>query len=404
MDLLQSTEELRRICAEATEHGILAIDMEFERERTFRPVLQLVQVATAAGSMELIDPLALRDLSPLWEVIEDPDVEVVLHAGHQDMEIAYIESGGRLPHNVFDTQIAAALLGMGEQPGYADLVRRVTGTRLKKGERTTNWGARPLTDAQKRYALDDVLHLQALHDTLQRELEKRGRMAWARDEMLFYEDAGTYDRDREQLWKRVSRHRSLDRRGLGILRELAAWREDAAERRDIPRSRVLNDELLVELSRRRPQATAGLRQLRRLHPREIERSGKELLAAIERGLQCDDDQLPRLPRTPDDDADLRVTADLLATFVKVRAHEVEIAPSYLASKSQIKSFARAHRRQKSFDDSVELAHGWRYELVGRDLERFLDGELGLAVDVRGGGLRLLPLASDVTDGDTSGRT
>jgi ribonuclease D len=397
MSLVENIEQIHHICEEAREGGVLAVDMEFERERTFRPILQLLQIATASGRMELVDPLAMADLSPLWDVICDPDIEVIVHAGHQDMEIVYHESGGHLPRSVFDTQIAAALLGMGEQPGYADLVRRLTGVRLKKGERTTNWGVRPLTDAQKRYALDDVLHLLPMRKTLHEELSQRDREKWASAEMAFYEVKETYDRDRRELWRRVSRHRSLDPAGLAVLRELAAWREDAAAGRNIPRSRVVNDELLVEIARRRPKNPGELRQLRRLHPREVDRSGEDLVAAVQRGLECAEGDLPQVPKIIDDDADLRVTADLLATFVKYRGREVEVAPSYLASKSQIKSFARAHRRAKSFDESIELAQGWRYDLVGRDLERFLDGELGLSVDPSNGRLRLLPLAGDATD-------
>lgn len=392
MPLLDSPDSLHELCRSARQDGILAIDMEFERERTFRPILQLIQVATRSHEPTLVDPLALDDLGELWDLICDDETVIVVHAGSQDMEIVFHESGGGLPSRVFDTQIAAALLGMGEQPGYGDLVRRLTGVRLKKGERTTDWGKRPLTEAQIRYALDDVVHLLPMHDQLEEELEKRGRRPWLEAELAFFHEKETYERDRRTLWQRVSRHRSLGARELAILRELAAWREDTAYERNVPRNRVVNDEVLVELSRRQPSKTAELRQLRRLHPREIERSGDEILEIIALGQSCPKEDWPRVPRRRSEDADLRVTTDLLATFVKYRGGEAEIAPSYLASKSQIKAFASAHRRGEVRSEELDLARGWRYELVGRDLERFLDGELGLSVDPSNGRLRLLPLA------------
>ena len=388
MHLLTRTDEIAAFCDEARIEGLVGIDMEFERERTYRPILQLVQAATR-GRAVLIDPLADADLSPLWEMIADPEVEVVLHAGMQDMEIAWTESGGLLPKNVFDTQIAAALLGMGEQPGYADVVRRITGVHLKKGERTTDWSRRPLSDAQAKYALDDVVHLHELYDRIREDLAERGRLEWLREEVAFYEEREHYEKNPDDLWLRVSRHRSLKGKQLAILRELAKWREDAAARRNVPRLRVVADDVLVDLARRVPTQIDELRQLRRLHPKEIERGGEDILAAVQRGVDCPKDDHPKLPKVHDDDPELNVTVDLLATFVKYRAREVSIAPSYLGNKKQIAAFALAHRQKRARDDH-SLGGGWRYELVGRDLEEFLDGNLALAVETGRGRLKLIP--------------
>ena len=391
MELLAHTDDVTEFCRQARNEGLVGIDMEFERERTYRPVLQLVQAATRERSV-LIDPLAIDDLSPLWEMIADPEVELIVHAGMQDMEIAFAESGGLVPKNVFDTQIAAAMLGMGEQPGYADVVRRITGVHLKKGERTTDWSRRPLSKAQAQYALDDVLHLHQLHDEMNAELEARGRRPWLDEELAFYEQRENYEKDPGQLWMRVSRHRSLKGKQLAVLRELAIWREEAAAQRNVPRMRVVADDVLVDLARRNPKTVDDLRQLRRLHHREIERGADEILAAVARGLACPPDDYPELPKVHDDDPELNVTVDLLATFVKYRAREKSIAPSYLGNKKQIAAFALAHRQNRP-RDGHPLGSGWRYEMVGRDLEQFLDGNLALCVEEGRGRLRLIPVGS-----------
>jgi len=282
MRWIDTTEELENFCRESIAAGPLAVDMEFERERTFRAILQLVQLATPTEQV-LVDPLAVKDLSPLWERLADPEHLTLFHAGGQDMEIMFDHSE-RTPARVFDTQIAAALLGMGEQPGYADLVRRVLNVRLKKGERTTDWSRRPLTPAQIEYALDDVRYLHTLHAELSAKLHRRERDQWLDEELEFYSQPSTYRRDPETLWMRVSRHRSLDRRSLGVLRELAIWREETASRRDIPRNRVTPDDVLIDLARRKPTKQEDLAALRRLHPKEAERSGRGIMEAVSRGM------------------------------------------------------------------------------------------------------------------------
>lgn len=388
IETLQTPEELRAFCELARPDEPLALDMEFERERTYRPILQLVQAATRSRAV-LIDPLAIADLGPLWDLIADPAIEIILHAGMQDLEIAYHESGGKLPQRIFDTQIAAALIGLGEQPGYGDLVRRTLGVHLKKGERTTDWSRRPLTEAQMRYALDDVVYLHGVYDALVEQLEERGRLSWLDEELAFHVQRETYEKDPRAQWLRVSRHRSLSQRGLAVLRELAAWREHTAERRNVPRLRVVADDVLIDLAKRQPSTVDDLRQLRRLHPKEIERGAQEILDAVARGLACPEEDLPRLPKIREDDPELNITVDLLATFVKYRAREVKIAPSYLGNKKAIAAFAAAHQAGRPREES-QLGRGWRYELVGRDVEAFLEGRLALSVVPGKGRLELLP--------------
>lgn len=378
MEVLTRPEELADFITAARAAGTVALDMEFERERTYRPILQLVQLATRDRAV-LVDPLEIQDLGQLWDLVADPEVRILFHAGRQDLEIVWHESGGMLPHNLFDTQIAAALIGMGEQIGYADLVRRVLDVHLKKGERTTDWGRRPLTDAQMQYALDDVLYLHDVVDNLTSTLSDRDREQWLVEEMAFYSQLETWERTGDELWLRISRHRSLSGKHLSVLRELALWREDSASRRNVPRNRVVADDVLIDLAKRLPSTVEDLGALRRLHPREIERGGSEIVDAVQTGLDRPKEDWPRLPKTREDDTDLNLAIDLLATFVKMRGREMQIAATYLGNKKDITSFAYAHKANR--DRSVlALGHGWRYELVGRDLERILDGELDFAIE------------------------
>lgn len=387
MESLVTSDQVSDFCAAALQGGVLALDMEFERERTYRPVLQLIQAATE-DRLALIDPLAESDLGPLWALIADPSVEIVVHAGSQDMEI-FFDRAGIPPTTVFDTQIAAALLGMGEQPGYADLVRRVLDVRLKKGERTTRWGQRPLTPAQIEYALDDVRYLLPLRDRLHADLERRKRLSWLAEELAFYTLERTYVQDERLLWLRVSRHRSLSPRRLAVLRELAIWREHTAATRNIPRNRVVPDDVLLDIARRLPRQPGDLGALRRLHPREVHRSGTAIVEAVERGLAVPESDHPHLTVLRDEDRDLDLTVDLLSLFVRHRARSAAIAASYLGTKKDVFQLVAAHRADRTDSDDARLLHGWRRELVGEDLLRILRGEMTLAVEPASGYLGTL---------------
>jgi ribonuclease D len=215
-------------------------------------------------------------------------------------------------------------------------------------------------------------------------------LGWFVEEMQFYSDRSTWVRDADELWMRIPRHRSLSGRQLAVLRELAGWREETAARRNIPRNRVVADDVLTDLARRCPTRTEELGALRRLHPREIERSGEQIVEAIQRGLDCAKADWPRLPRIRQDDNDLNLAIDLLATFVKYRGRAVEMAASYLGNKKDITTFAYAHKTGRDRRE-LPLGRGWRHELVGRDLERILDGRLTLAI--REGRLETLELES-----------
>jgi ribonuclease D len=392
--LLTRPDELERTVAQLRAHGSFGLDMEFQRERTFRPRLQLVQVSTP-DKAQLIDPLALPDLGPLWDLVADPSIEKIVHAGAQDMEIVYARSGF-IPRNVFDTQVAAALLGMGDQIGYANLIGRVLSKRLKKGETITDWSIRPLSKAQLEYALDDVRYLHELRHRLWSRLVELGRETWLREELEHYEDRGTYEREAATLWTRVSRARSLDRRGLAVLRELAIWREEEAARRDEPRGRVIADETLVEVARRQPRSPEDLKPLRTLHPREVARSGTAICAAVRRGLAVPEDELPRFDSVEPEDERVSITVDLLEVVLRARALENEIAPSYLGTRADLSQLVHAvrgghsKRARRAAESPPLLLTGWRRDLVGDELVAFLEGRSALKIDEATGYVHAVP--------------
>jgi ribonuclease D len=371
------------------------LDLEFQRERTYHPRLCLIQVAlpgraaeaTAADGAErlaIVDPQVVRDLGPFWDLVADPSIEKVLHAGRQDMEIAW-GHGGVLPRNIVDTQIAAALIGAGDQPGYGTLVERFCGVRLSKTETVTDWSRRPLTPEQIDYALDDVRYLHDIRDTIGRRLAELGREEWAREEMAHYEEESTWDPDLSRLFLKLPRLRSLPRKSLVVARELAIWREEEARRRDEPRNRIVSDEVLVEVARRLPKNQAQIDILRGLHPNEARRIGAPLLEVVARAQTIPESEWPELRAIPAEDTERALVVDLLEVFLRSRARESEIAPSYLGVKADLAALVDEVRgKREPGAEPPLLLTGWRRTMVGDDLVAIAQGRINLHVDAASG--------------------
>ena len=377
--LVTHSDDLIALTNELKQEPAFAIDTEFERERTYWPRLQLIQVA-GKKTTAVIDPLALENLDPLLDLLRDPKIVKVTHAGRQDAEIFYNRMHAP-PANIYDTQIAAAFLGYGDQIGYAALVNRLLNIRLRKTERVTDWGIRPLSSGQIEYAIADVRHLLEIRDRMNKSLQAKGRLAWLDEELTFYADPAFYADDPKRAWMRISGWRGLDRRGLGMLRELVIWREKEAARRDIPRLRVLPDDVLLDIAARAPQSAGDLAPLRRLPAKELERSGNAILKAVQIARDLPESELPFAPPVPRDDPDASLIADLMSVLLRRRSRDLEIAPSLVGNRRDLEDLVGWLSGPRT-EPEPSLLHGWRGDLVGRQLAGLWEGKSALVVDGR----------------------
>jgi ribonuclease D len=369
------------LAARATEQGRLAIDTEFVSERRYQALLCLAQVAVPEPSAregvrtEVLDPLEGElDVGPLAAVLADPAVEIVVHAGRQDVAILRRTWATEL-RNVFDTQVAAGFLGFGNQEGYESLVRKVLKVRLKGSEGFTRWDRRPLTPQQLEYAGDDARLLLALGDELERRLVERERLDWAREECRPLEEVSD-ERRPDVVYERLPRLARLSDTGRAVARELVEWREDVARAMDRPPGFVLSDQALIELARRAPRDRNGLEQIRGLPPQTLHRRGDRLLHVLERGRR-------RTPPPPPPEAPTRDPADaplvsLAQALVRHRSMESGVAVELIATQSELSALVSGLRRGED-GDRLRVTRGWRRELVGDELRELVAGRRSLAV-------------------------
>jgi ribonuclease D len=375
---LATSSEIASAAVAARAHGRLGIDTEFMSEGRYRALLCLAQVVVdgddGVPQILMIDGLDQVDTTPLAALLGDPEIEVVLHAGRQD--VAILRRTWRTEINqIFDTQIAAGFAGASAQAGYANLLGATLGRRVGKTASYTRWDARPLTAEQLSYAAEDVAHLLELADELQRRLTQSGRLDWAREECRRLESA-TDERDPETAWERLPRVNQLDPRARAVAKELAAWRERTASSEDRPVGSVLADPPLVELAKRQPAKLRGLEQIRGIHPSGVRRRGPAILEAIARGRE--EIPIPREPsreRSEPGDAPLIALAEAL---LRARALDAGLAYELLASRSELEQIVGAARRGEP-EPTVRTLSGWRRELVGADLRDLLDGRSAIGV-------------------------
>jgi ribonuclease D len=389
--------EAAELARRAREAGRLGIDTEFMGEGRYRPELCLVQISLPTddpevGEVTLLDPLADEpfDPAPLAELLADPDIEIVLHAGRQDVALLRRLWHTEI-HNVFDTQVAAGFAGMRAQLSYEGLLREVIGVRLRKTASFTRWDRRPLSPEQLEYAREDVLHLLALASALQDRLRGLGRLEWAREECAYLEHIND-DRDVDTIFGRLPRVNSLDPGQRAVARELVEWRESLAERGNRPVSSVLQDATLVEVAKRRPQSTERLSQIRGLHESTLRRRGRDLLEAVARGRERPGIPVEGDRPTQPDPADAPLIA-LAEALVRARAAKAELAYELLATRADLQRIVTAVRTTDgdgtAVDADVRTLQGWRREVVGSELLDLLAGQRSLRVgpglDVQVGG-------------------
>jgi ribonuclease D len=396
-----SAAALEQIAGRARASGRIALDTEFMGEGRYRTLLCLIQLAVAdtlkgtGGSggeqIEIVDPLAggqregprAKPLGeagePLARVLEDAQIEVVVHAGRQDIALLRraLECDVR---NVFDTQVAAGFLGMPAQCSYETLLAETLDVRLSKSASFTRWDTRPLSPEQLSYAREDVVHLPALAAELERRLEQAGRLRWAREECEFLERVSD-ERDLDAIFARLPRIRGMSAASQGVARELVAWREQTAAERDRPVQSVLGDTPLVEIAKRKPSSPRKLEEIRGVGQNSLRKRGAELLAAVRRGIENAQQPLaagPRPAHPQPGDAPLIALAEAL---VRARAREADLAYELLASRADLQAIVVGERTGERAD--VRTLRGWRRELVGEELLALLDGRISLSVGDRG---------------------
>ncbi len=381
-------QALESLCLTLRQSPRLALDTEFVGEDTFIPRLELIQVATATTAAVIDFPAvqASGSLDVFWELICEPKIEKIFHAGRQDLDL-FATHAGQIPKPFFDTQIAAAMVGYGAQVAYANLVQRLHGTRLEKAHTFTNWSARPLSEGQIAYALEDVEYLLSIHTHLQDRLRSLGRLEWVNEEFARLEAVvGEKSREPQERYQRIRGWDTLKPKGAAVLRELAAWREAEARRRNVPRGRVMRDEVLLQLARHPPKSINDLRGLRGVHSSEVDRHGAQLLAAITSVLALPPSTWPEVPSERKPDPESTGIVELLQAVLKARAAEEGIAPTMLATSADLQTLVEAKQNRTALD--VPILRGWRRQLAGDLLLQVLDGAVTITVDRTSGALRM----------------
>ena len=375
MKIITKNSELQEFCTKAANSKYITIDTEFLRERTYFSKLCLIQLAVPGdedNNAVLVDNLANNlDLSPIYKLFQNENVVKVFHAARQDVEIFYLDSG-IFPYPLFDTQIAAMVCGFGDQVAYETLVKQVAKQTLDKSSRFTDWSRRPLTEAQKKYALADVTHLRIIYEFLSLKLQKTDRLTWVEEEIKILISPETYNFDPKNSWRRI-KTKSNSRRFLGIVAALAEFREKFAQTKNIPRNRVIKDDALLELASNKPKNLDDLSKSRLLL-REARKGelASGLLNAIEKGINTPEADLPEKLDKTDKSIVNSALADLLRVLLKSCSESAGVASKLIASASDLDSLAAGDR-------SLAALQGWRLEIFGKSALDLCNGKIGLSV-------------------------
>ena len=373
MSLISSTDELAQACARFAKHAFVTVDTEFLRETTFWPKVCVIQIASDEEAIA-VDALAEElDLAPFFELMANQSVVKVFHAARQDVEIMW-HLAKMIPAPMFDTQVAAMVCGFGDQVSYGELAQSLCRVTIDKSSRFTDWSRRPLSQDQITYALADVTHLRDVYRALLAKLQESGRLEWLGDEMQSLITPATYEQHPDNAWER-HRHRARKPRDLAVLMELAAWREREAQLRDVPRSRVLKDDVMVEVALAAPRTPDALANLRSF-PRGMERAraGADILAAIEHGLARDPKTLPKIERDKRSGGNTGATVELLKVLLRQVSERHGVAAKMIATVDDLEAIAS--------DDAADVAamRGWRRDIFGVKALELKRGKLALTVE------------------------
>ncbi len=374
--LIHTPAQLDALLTDLRGAGRFAFDTEFVSEETFEPVLCLIQVATG-DRLAAIDPLAVRDLAPFWELVNDPAVEVVMHAAGEDLRICRFQTG-QMPARVFDVQIAAGFLGFGYPLSLGNVVSQGLGKSVFGGETRTDWRRRPLSADQLRYAMDDVRYLLPLADRFRDELGSLGRVAWAEEEFagMITEIENRYDEGR---WRRLSGLHHLNRRGLEAARRLYDWRQTEARRQNRPVRQLLRDDLLIAIAKRQPSGRQELEALRDFNRPHLTAKAKEILAVIAEAMAVPNAELPEQPPRQEEGPGLTMLVNVLAAALANCCARNRVATGLVGTNGDLKDLVRWHSQGYPHESTPRLASGWRVDVCGESLLDVLAGRQTLRV-------------------------
>ena len=367
---IDNEQALSAFCQSLADADVLAVDTEFIREKSYYAKLCLIQIATDT-QVACIDPITIKNIDPLLDILYDKGKLKLMHAARQDLEIFYFQRGS-LPCPIFDTQIAATVLGHGDQIGYSTLIETFSGIKLDKAHARTDWQQRPLQTAQLQYAADDVRYLIQAYPLIHDELVKLGRLDWLDEDFHTLCQPALYEVDENRLWQRVSGHQRIKGKQLAMLQQLAIWREQQAKQHDRPRKWIMSDDLLIALVKQCPASPAELNNIRGMPPRLIEQHTDTLLALLAKGANTPREDWPKinvLRTTAEQDA----LCDTLMGLLRHKANENKISPVALGTRKEIEKIILGER-------DTPLLHGWRKELAGQAILEMLQGRLSLQVD------------------------
>ena len=366
---IDNPEKLQQLCKKLQSHDWIALDTEFIRERNYYPILCLIQVA-AGDTLACIDPLAIDDLSPFLDILNDPHITKVFHAAYQDLEIFYYLMEA-VPSPIFDTQPAASVLGLGEQIGYARLVENLLGVSLEKSQSRTDWSRRPLSQQQIDYAIDDVRYLQKIYPLMLQQLDEKERLNWLDHDFKHLSQQSTYAVDLMHCWKRVKGKQYLKGQKLAVLQQLAAWREQVAMQKDKPRRWIVSDDILIDLARRSPHTIEQIHDLRGIKEGHIKHYHTAWFQRIKTAQQCPKEQWPSLPNQHKASIEQELLIDLLMMIVRYQAQQHQISPAAIASRKDIASMIIAGQSQFSND--------WRGRLLNDLFNNILNNQTPISV-------------------------
>ena len=368
---VDSTDKLQQLCLSIKDAPILILDTEFVREKTYRAKLCLLQIATD-DIVACVDPIAINDISPLMDLINDQSKLKVLHAARQDYEIFY-DLTRQLPQPLFDTQLAASLLGYGEQVGYGSLVGKVLGIQLDKAHTRTDWSKRPLSEAQIKYASDDVIYLRQLYPLLTQQLKEKGREDWLNEEFDSLCQKELYVTKLDEAWQRVKGINRLRPRQLAAAKNISHWREEMAIKKDLPRRWIISDDILLAIAQLLPKNKLQLESIANIKKAFIDKSGDSVLNCVKKALELDDASLPSVKKPKRLTAEQEIVADLLLVQLKIIANNQNISVSNIANRKMLEKFING-------ETDITLLKGWRYQLAGKKIQDLYNNKFALHIE------------------------